>query len=63
MVIRWRADDGPILVAFGSTHQLNKNVVKVGPLLKIILDPRMGLSILYISHGCILTDFKNATLE
>ena len=24
MVFRWRADDGPILVVFGSTHQLKK---------------------------------------
>ena len=34
MAFRWRADDGPILVAFGSTIYLNKNVVKVGPPLK-----------------------------
>ena len=38
---RWRADDGPILVVFGSTHHLKKqkkNVVSVGP----PLDQRMG---------------------
>ena len=30
MAFRWRVDDGPILVVFGSTHQL-KIVVKIGP--------------------------------
>ena len=31
MVFRWRADNGPLIVAFGSPHQLNKNIVKVRP--------------------------------
>ena len=32
MADRWRADDGPILVVFGSTHQLKKAFSKLGPL-------------------------------
>ena len=27
----WQAGDGPILVVFGSTHQLKKNIVKADP--------------------------------
>ena len=30
MAFRWRAGDGPLLVVFGSPHQL-KNVIKIGP--------------------------------
>ena len=38
MAFRWRADDGPILVVFGSTHYLKK---KMAPLWKNFLDPHM----------------------
>ena len=33
MAFRGRADDGPLIVVFGSSHpsSTNKNVVKVGP--------------------------------
>ena len=43
MAIRWRADDGPLIVLLGSSpHQLKKkNVVEVGPLWQNFLDPRM----------------------
>ena len=34
MAFCWRADVGPILVVFGSTHQIKINIVKVGPPLK-----------------------------
>ena len=38
MAFRWRADDGPISVVFGSTHLLKK----LGLSYKNVLDPRMG---------------------
>ena len=34
MAFRWRADGGPLIVVFGSSHQLKtkkKKIVKVGP--------------------------------
>ena len=40
MTICWRADDGPLIVVFGSSHQL-KNCVKAGPPLTKI-DPHMS---------------------
>ena len=38
MAFRWRADDGTILVVFGSTHYFKK---KMAPLWKNFLDPHM----------------------
>ena len=38
MAFRWRADDGPILVVFGSTHNLKK---RWSPSEKNFLDPHM----------------------
>ena len=31
IAFHWRADDGPLIVVFGSSHQLKEIVVKAGP--------------------------------
>ena len=41
MAFRWRADDGPLLVLFGSSLSLHKKNVRFGPLSQNFLDPRM----------------------
>ena len=41
MAFRWRADDGPLIVLFGTSHK--KNVAKSGPPLANFLDPRMTI--------------------
>ena len=43
--VLWRADDGPISVVFGSTHQFKKSVVKVGPTLKKLSGSKHGLEV------------------
>ena len=39
MAFRWRADDGPLLVLFGSSFPISKKTFE--PLLQNFLDPRM----------------------
>ena len=41
MAFRWGADDGPLIVLFGTSHK--KNVAKVGNPLANFLDPRMTI--------------------
>ena len=47
-VFCWRADDDPFIAVFGSSipSSTNKIVIKFGPPLKKLLDPRM-----YYYHG------------
>ena len=43
MAFRWRADDGPLLVLFGSSFPLSKKQKKMlDPLWQNFLDPRMA---------------------
>ena len=43
MAFRWRVDDGPLLVAFGSSlpHYRKKTLSELDSLWQIFLDPRM----------------------
>ena len=42
MAFRWRADDGPLLVLFGSSLPISKTK-KLDPIWQNLLDPRMNL--------------------
>ena len=48
MAFRWRADDGPLLVAIGSSlpHHLKNLFFRFGPLWQKSLDPRMYFYVL-----------------
>ena len=56
MVFHWRADDGPLIVVFGSPspHQLQKTAVKAGPLCQNFLGPRMPLIMREPASSCVL---------
>ena len=48
MAFRWRADNGPHIMAFGSSLKLKTKIVKNSPLTKL-LDPRMQKYMVSIS--------------
>ena len=45
MAFHWRADDGPLLVVFGSSHPhfLKKTLSEMDPLWQNVPDPRMDI--------------------